>query len=112
MLDVFGNKPRRVHPRGGKGFNILQPRDWRGRWITSRGVHTNSEGKKVEGALGSARAYKLYAVDKSRARGIGVSGLKRIRCLMREFLLVGQLSVSMPVLFSLVLVGVLLAVAI
>ena len=28
--------------------------------------------KKVEGALGSAGAYKLYAVDKSRARGIGV----------------------------------------
>lgn len=73
----FGNKPRRVHPRGGKGFNILQPRDWRGRWITSRGVHTNSEGKKVEGALGSARAYRLYAVNKSAARGAGFTGLKK-----------------------------------
>ena len=72
----FGAKPRRVHPRKGKAFNILQPRDWRGRWITSRGVHTE-KGQKVQGALGSARAYKLYAQNKSAARGAGFTGLKK-----------------------------------
>jgi hypothetical protein len=67
-------------PHSGKllgHFVFDQPRDWRGRWVTSRGVVKNDKGKRVPSALGTSRAYKLYNPANASKRGVGISGLKR-----------------------------------
>jgi hypothetical protein len=59
-------------------FIYDQPRDWRGRWVGSRGIHNDkAKGKKVLGPLGSSRAYGLYKHKNAHKRGVGLVGLKK-----------------------------------